>query len=144
MLAPAREMGLGLMETMKGGAYAIGETLDKSGEYTSNAALAIAPATEGASLTIIPISETVSNVGFGIKFVVDISDGNYNNILIEGSKKIISLGVGKLGDAQVNTTFKQTPNLTKTQKAIHETVIKGNATITSKAIEKAIDEKTKK
>ncbi|HFK5510029.1 TPA: RHS repeat domain-containing protein, partial [Elizabethkingia anophelis] len=138
------EMGLGLMETMKGGAYAIGETLDKSGEYTSNAALAIAPATEGASLTIIPISETVSNVGFGIKFVVDISDGNYNNILIEGSKKIISLGVGKLGDAQVNATFKQTPNLTKTQKAIHETVIKGNATITSKAIEKAIDEKTKK
>lgn len=89
MLAPAREMGLGLMETMKGGAYAIGETLDKSGEYTSNAALAIAPATEGASLTIIPISETVSNIGFGIKFVVDISDGNYNNILIEGSKKLL-------------------------------------------------------
>ena len=57
--------------------------------------------------------------------------------------KIISLGVGKLGDAQVNATFKQTPNLTKTQKAIHETVIKGNATITSKAIEKAIDEKLK-
>ena len=37
------------------------EILDKSGEHTSNAAPAIAPATEGASLTIIPISETVSN-----------------------------------------------------------------------------------
>ncbi|WP_337050830.1 RHS repeat-associated core domain-containing protein, partial [Elizabethkingia meningoseptica] len=137
------EIGKGLMETMKGGAYALGESLDKGGEYTSNTALAAAPFTEGTSLSIIPTAEMVSNLGFGIKFVIDITDGNYNNALIEGSKKIISLGIGKLGDAQVNATFKQTPNLTKTEKAIHETVIKGNTTVTSKVIENAIDKKTK-
>ncbi|PWN72240.1 hypothetical protein C1631_006475 [Chryseobacterium phosphatilyticum] len=138
------QMGRGLSETMKGSAYALGEVLDKGGEYTSSAALLAAPATEGASLALIPPAEAVSNFGWGIKFGVDFSDGKYSDVMIEGSKKIISTGIGKMGEGLLNKTFKLNPSMTKTEKAIHETVIGGSATVVSKSAESVIDKKTKK
>jgi len=134
----------GVSETVKGSMYAVGETLDKGGEHTSNAALAAAPFTEGASLSIIPVSEGVSNFGFTLKLAVDVSDKNVSNILTEGSKKLISIGIGKLSDIGLDKVYKQTPILTQTQKAVHETAIKGTATVVSKAAEKIVDEKAKK
>ena len=138
------QMGRGLSETMKGSAYALGEVLDKGGEYTSNAALLAAPATEGASLALIPPAEAVSNFGWGIKFGVDFSDSKYSDLMIEGSKKIISTGIGKMGEGLLNKTFKLNPSMTKTEKAIHETVIGGTTNVISKSAESVIDKKTKK
>ncbi|WP_294211178.1 hypothetical protein [uncultured Chryseobacterium sp.] len=136
------QMGQGLSETMKGSAYALGEMLDKGGEYTSTAALAAAPFTEGTSLVIVGPAEIVSNVGWGIKFGVDLLDSNYSGLLIEGSKKLISTGIGKVGEGVLSKTFKLNPSMTKTEKAVHETVVGGTATVVSKSVESTIDKKT--
>ncbi|WP_419869389.1 hypothetical protein [Chryseobacterium sp. CT-SW4] len=80
----------------------------------------------------------------GIKFGVDLSDGKYSDLLIEGSKKIISTGIGKVGEGVLDKTFKLNPTMTKTDKAIHETVVGGTTTVVSKSVEKVIDKKTKK
>ncbi|WP_433631758.1 DUF6443 domain-containing protein [Chryseobacterium cucumeris] len=138
------EMGHGLSETMKGSAYALGEVLDKGGEYVSTTALTVAPATEGASLSVVGPAEIISNIGWGIKFGVDLSDEKYSDVLTEGSKKLISIGIGKVGNGLLDKTFKANPTMTKTEKAIHETVVGGTATVVSKSAEKVVDEKTKK
>jgi hypothetical protein len=138
------EMGRGLSETMKGSAYALGEVLDKGGEYVSTSALTVAPVTEGASLSLVGPAEMVSNIGWGIKFGVDLSDGKYSDLFTEGSKKLISIGIGKVGNGLLDNTFKANPTMTKTEKAIHETVVGGTATVVSKSAEKVVDEKTKK
>ena len=106
------EMGSGLSEAMKGSAYALGEALDKGGEYTSTAALTVAPATEGASLSLVGPAEMVSNIGWGIKFGVDLSDGKYSDLFTEGSKKLISIGIGKVGNGLLDNTFKANPTMT--------------------------------
>lgn len=138
------EMGHGLSETMKGSAYALGEVLDKGGEYVSTTALTVAPATEGASLSVVGPAEIISNIGWGIKFGVDLSDEKYSDVLTQGSKKLISIGIGKVGNGLLDKTFKANPTMTKTEKAIHETVVGGTATVVSKSAEKVVDEKTKK
>lgn len=91
-----------------------------------------------------PLGERISTVGTGIKTAVNISDGNYFEIGVDLGKKLLNFGVGKISEGLFNNTFLQNPTVTNDQKAIHETVIGGAATIVSKSGEQVIDEKTKK
>jgi len=122
----------------------MGEVMDKGGEYTTNAALTAAPFTEGGSLVFIPPAELVSNLGWGLKFGVNISDGGVSTAIIEGSKKLISTGIDKLGDKLIDNSFILNPEMTKMEQAVHETVIGGTTTAVSKSVENTIDEKMKK
>jgi len=134
----------GASEAIKGGSYASGDFLEKTGDKISIAGLVAAPFTEGASLPLVPLGERISTVGTGIKTAVNISDGNYFEIGVDLGKKLLNLGVGKISEGLLNNTFLQNPTMTNAQKAIHETVIGGTATVVSKSGEQVIDEKTKK
>ncbi len=122
----------------------VGEVADKSGEAISDAGLVAAPFTEGTSLLLIPVGETLSASGKTMKGLVYLGEGDYSSAGVEGGKIAFGLATNSLTSAAVSNS-KAVGNITNnTQETITETVLGGVSNFLSKVIDYFTDDGTNK
>ncbi|RNL88492.1 hypothetical protein ED312_08570 [Sinomicrobium pectinilyticum] len=90
----------GVEDISKGVVYSTGDVVDEVGDHIETGALIAAPFTEGASLTALPLAESMQVTGKGMKIAVHMSDENYTGALKEGASilgnKVISKATKKI------------------------------------------------
>jgi len=110
----------GATEAGKGITYSAGETLDDVGGDFETVLIGAAVFTEGASLTLLPVSEGMQMTGKGLKIAVHVSDGNTEGILKEGGSVILNKALSKAGGKAIEKS-KQVGNITtKSEEKIQE------------------------
>jgi RHS repeat-associated protein len=101
----------------------VGDVVDSGGEMISDLGVVAAPFTKGTSLALVPVGETVSMSGKGLKAIVHVAEANYNNAAIEGGNMVIGIGTNTLTSAAIKQSKKVGNITTQAQEVATETAL---------------------
>lgn len=118
----------------------VGDIADKGGEALSDAGLAAAPFTEGTSLVLVPVGETMSAAGKGVKGLTYLAEGENGKAATEAGKIAFGFATNSLTDAAIKQS-KAVGNITNTtEETISETVLGGIGTFFNRVVDYFTDE----
>lgn len=102
----------------------IGKAVETAGDAITTTGYVMAPFTEGASLALVPIGETISTVGIGTQATVSVMNGEYDKTINLGIQASTSLITNKAADVAVNQTIKVAAgNITEKEVLAHRGVL---------------------